>query len=470
MLKLRKIALLPLIMSCENNSYYLEPNQSGFMLYHNEHSSPIFHFNEPILLVNGIAGSPGQVHLVYLKQNGDLCYSIVSGSGQSQTTSLCTLDVRNNHYRQLKVFSLGNVVHIFYAYAHQAIGDLWRIEHLLWSGKSWKAFQLGEVVHERNPLYSVSVDLQQNIHLLMLTHQGRFSVVMTNRFNSAFQLWGNRADALTIPHDVIDMAALITSTNVYQLFWAAKAPQNRVIIGWARKSNINELSGTWQASTSPIHTSQSPWHSIGAQEANGTLWLLSSGTQEDLLSLASGKWTLKITQHQLPPIQLIYYQNNVPVISKWAKAKTLRAPAFTDELGISHLYPQLRPFAPEPVPIILAAPEIPAVPAVAADPHPSIQDSTPDPIQDSTPDSLEKPSCSEPTPSPLLPTLVPIDALATALNDFNNEKHSITQAFETILSKVAQTESSIEKISKQIAELQTENELNEKGFWKKWFK
>jgi glycosyltransferase involved in cell wall biosynthesis len=80
-----------------------------------------------------------------IKANGDLCYTLINGSEQAQTTILAKLDVRSNRYRRLLLFPLGKTVHIFYAYAHQAIPDLWRIEHRLWNGKSWRSVNLGEV-------------------------------------------------------------------------------------------------------------------------------------------------------------------------------------------------------------------------------------------------------------------------------------------------------------------------------------
>ena len=133
-------------------------NSSGCVLY-NEHSfSPLYQLQEPLLLIQGMAASAQQVHLVMIKANGDLCYTLINGSGQNQTTVLDKLEVRTTRYRRLLLFPLGKTVHIFYAYSHQSIANLWRIEHKFWNGKTWRSVNLGEVFHSREPLYDIVLD------------------------------------------------------------------------------------------------------------------------------------------------------------------------------------------------------------------------------------------------------------------------------------------------------------------------
>ena len=513
--RLNKNTLIPLILTFEDNTFYLEPNETGFTLYSDLLSWPFFQLHEPILLINGIAANPEQVHLVYIKQNGDLCYSIVTTTGQSQTNILCSLDIHHNRYRNLMVLTQGTMIHIFYAYAHQAINDLWRLEHLYWNGKNWQTFHLGEIVHPRQPLYSVSIDNKRNLHLLMLTHQGQFSILMTNRFNSAFNLWGNRIHALSIPHDIVDMTALITSDNTHHLFWAAKSARNQFTLGWAHKNGVHELSKAWQLSASPLKACDPPWHGIGALEVNGTIWLLCNAAHQNLITLKNGKWELILSQQlNLRPLQLIRNHNNFQVISNWAKLNTLRIPAFANELGLSkpetiittastpmpsinqysaytdprplqapHPYssPVLEthsPQAPEPRSSQVPEPHSSLVPephsSQAPEPHSSL---VPEP-HSSQSQALDQESDNEPsklqlTDPNIIPLSIPetIGSLTNAIHDLTKEKNDIAFALETHLSKFAQTESSIERIEKQIALLQMDIEvLNEKGFWRRWFK
>jgi hypothetical protein len=360
--------MTPLLLTYENESMYLHIDQQGCALFREDSPEPIYRNQEPLLLAQGIMTDSKTVHLVVLKANGELCYTLISDSGIHQTSLLARLDVRATRYRRLFLFPKGKLIHIFYAYSNQAIPDLWRIEHRFWDGASWRSVHMGEVVHPREPLYHVNLDSQGNIHLLTMTFQGRYSLLFSNRFNGVFHIWGSPTETLKVSGEVVDMAALMTSDNVNHLFWAVKNPTGQIELRWAQQTDAHELASTWQPSPAPIKTFSSPWKRIGALERNGIIWLLAHAGEE-ILMLNDGKGWKLISSHTSinRPLQWVhkgekknYYQ------TYWLEDQVVRrAPAYYQELGFT-IKKQSLPMVPfQPIPTQAIPPSPPPVPALS---------------------------------------------------------------------------------------------------------
>jgi hypothetical protein len=357
--------MTPLLLTYENKSMYLHVDPQGCALFGVESPEPFYQIQEPLLLVHGIMTDAKTVHLVVLKTSGDLCYTLITGSSTPQTTLIAKLDVRATRYRRLFLLPQGKRIHIFYASTHQAIPNVWHIEHRLWNGVSWHSTHMGEVVHPREPLYHVNLDSQGNLHFLTITFQGRHSLLFTNRFNGTFNIWGSPTETLKISGEVVDMAALMTSDNVHHLYWVIKTPNGQFELRTAQQIDAHELSSTWHPAPAPIKTFNSPWKSIGALEINGVLWLLAR-TGEEVLMLNDGKgWKLissHPTSHQ--PLQWVHKGRRNFHQTYWLEDQVERlAPAYHNELSITlerQTTPLPEPIQPTPTQTI---PQIPPVPA-----------------------------------------------------------------------------------------------------------
>ena len=387
---LSRATLAPLLLTYKNESLYLHIDPQGCALFSEDSLEPLYRTQEPLLLAQGIMTDSKTAHLVVLKTNGELCYTLISELGTPQTSLLARLDVRATRYRRLFLFPKGKQIHIFYAYSNQAIPDLWRIEHRFWDGASWRSVHMGEVVHPREPLYHVNLDSQGNIHFLTMTFQGRHSLLFTNRFNGTFHIWGSPTEALKISGEVVDMAALMTSDNVHHLFWAVKTITGQYELRWAQQSDAHELASTWHPSPAPIKTFASPLKSIGALEMNGVLWLLAH-TGEEVLMLNDGKgWKLVSSQAMLNrPLQWVHKGEKNFYQTNWLEDQVVRrAPAYHRELGLPVKQPtpvlptpiqaipaEVYPTTPPPVPVFY--PELspntnPVPPVLSLDNEPSI--------------------------------------------------------------------------------------------------
>ncbi len=291
-----KTSLTPLLLTYDNESTYLHIDPQGCALFGADMTEPFYRLQEPLLLAHGIMTDPKSIHLVVLKTNGELCYTLISDTSTPQTTLIAKLDVRSLRYRRLFLFPQGKNIHIFYAHTHQALRDLWRIEHRYWDGSTWHSAHMGEVVHPREPFYHVNLDSQGNLHLLTVTFQGQHSLLFTNRFNAMFHIWGSPTETLKLSGEVVDMAALMTSDNVHHLYWVVKASNGQFEIRWAHQTDAHELASTWHLSPAPIKTFNPPWKGIGALENNGVVWLLAH-TGEEVLMQNDGKGWKLISSH-----------------------------------------------------------------------------------------------------------------------------------------------------------------------------
>jgi hypothetical protein len=355
----------PQLISYEDTQYYLQINPSGCVLY-NEHSlSPLYQLQEPLLLIQGMAASTQQVHLVMIKANGDLCYTLINGSEKNQTTVLAKLDVRTTRYRRLLLFPLGKTIHIFYAYSHQAIPDLWRIEHRFWNGKTWRSVNLGEVVHPRKPLYDIVLDRRGNLHLVMITFLGRQTVVLTNRFNGSFYLWGNTSQVFQIPQEVIDITSIITPDNIHHLFWLAKTPSAKFELGWAYQANVQDIAGNWLKAPAALQTLNGPIKGLGAIEVNGSLWLLVNAEAETLLFYKGDGWKQVLSN---PPSHrhLRYIRKNSSSYynAYWLEeSHDSRTPAYHQHLGLNLISISAQTNRSPNIPPISSPPTFTQVPA-----------------------------------------------------------------------------------------------------------
>lgn len=327
----------PLFLSYQDNHFYLESNSQGCVLYADFNPAPLYQLNEPLLLAQAVATNSKTIHLVYLKANGELCYSIVSRSGSHQTTVLTKLDVRSNRFRRLSLLPIGEMVHIFYAYAHQAIPGLWYIENRFWNGKLWQNTRLGEIFHPRSPLYQVSVDPQGNIHFLAMTFQGQQSILLQNRFHGAFHIWGNSTQALTIPREVIDMTAILTANNSHHLFWVARTSEGQFELNWAKQPDPQDFSGSWYPALAPIKTYAGPWRNFGVLELGGNLWLLLRADQEYLMLNEGEGWRLVSSQQSSHrPLEVISKTEKSYYHAYWLEDNAdIHTPLFAKQLGLN---------------------------------------------------------------------------------------------------------------------------------------
>jgi hypothetical protein len=332
----KTVYLPPQLISYEDTLYYLQINSSGCILYNENSLSPLYQLHEPLLLIQGVAANTQQVHLVMIKANGNLCYTLINGSEQNQTTVLAKLDVRSTRYRRLLLFPLGKTIHIFYAYAHRAIPDLWHIEHRFWNGKTWRSVNLGEVVHSREPLYDIVLDRGGNLHLLMMTFQGHQTIILKNRFNGSFYLWGNTSQTFQIQQEIIDITSIITPDNIHHLFWLAKTPSGKFDLGWAYRSEVQEIAGNWLKAPAALQTLNGPVKGLGAIEINGSLWLLVNAEVETLFFYQGDGW--KQVLSNTPTHRHLRYvrKNNSSYYNAYwlEESHDSRTPAYHQYLGL----------------------------------------------------------------------------------------------------------------------------------------
>lgn len=511
----------PLLLTYENEAMYLHTDPQGCALFNEDSLEPLYRMQEPILLAQGIMTDSKTAHLVVIKTSGELCYTLISDSAAPQTTLIAGLDVHTTRYRQLFLLPKNDKIHIFYAYSHQATPHLWRIEHRYWDGASWQIVHLGEVLHLRDPLYHVNLDSEGNLHLLTMTLQGQNSLLFTNRFNGAFNIWSSPRETLKTPGQVVDMTALMTSDNVHHLFWVIKTTNGQFELRTALQADSLKLTSPWHPTLAPIETFDSPSKSIGALEINGVVWLLVHTNQEVLMQNFGKGWRFFSSHPSLHrPLRWIHIGESNAYQTYWLEDQIeRRAPAYFRELGLNivnqntpslEIVQPFLPQAPPPVPAFypeLISPSVltpvvtiekneleTLIPSEAKPPEDIInqisylEQNDPNlthilhnmlskfdqilgvisknviltkqeaPAIAPSEESLQVQAIAE------IPFEKEIKPFKETLSSLVKENQSLSQALRMMLTKQAENDSSINKLELRISQLQ-----EEKGFLNKWF-
>lgn len=433
----------------------------------------LFEVKEPLLLVQGIAEGANQIHLAYLKATGELCYSIIHTTGEHQTTTLGRLDTRTSRYARLILLPVDKVIHIFYATSHLALPDVWRVTHLFWNGQMWRSAQLGEVVHPRHPLYHVLIDSKLNLHVLMMTFMGNRSVLMSNFFNGNFHVWSKRQEILSIPREVIDMAALITPQNTGYIFWAAKQPgTDKFEIGHALQPQVSDFASAWQLEPNPAINIEGPWKGLGALYSEGVLSLLINADQARLLQLNNQNWNFTTSlASPYSPLQIVQKTESVINYTTWPNTDSnTSTPLFAREIGLAFIStapipvgtfesPQSSSISTEintPVSSEEASPEIKTL----TEPHSIFEDSS------DTSESLES---KEVLVSVINGIQETTSSLTVELQALGEKVNPISEVLEVLVKKNEETLEALRMLEEKVS-LKIEREIaTRKGFWARWF-
>ncbi|AHF06041.1 hypothetical protein [Desulfitobacterium metallireducens] len=481
----------PTLMINQDSSFFLETNNEGLSLYSNSNKEILFQLKEPIILAQGIAEDPNQIHLAYLKKTGELCYSIISRTGEHQNTTLGKLDTRNNRYDRLILLPVDKVIHIFYATSHLALPDVWRITHLLWNGQTWKSAQLGEVVHPRHPLYHILLDSKSNLHLLMMTFLGNRSVLLSNFFNGSYHIWAKRQESLSIPREVVDMAALITPSNTGYLFWGAKQPgTDKFEVGFATQSNMCDFMSAWRIEPNPVNDISGPWKSFGAFDSDGVLNLLLNTDQERLFQFIQKRWNfISNSSSNHSTLHLIQKTESVINYTEWLlNQDELFTPLFSSEIQLSFNLPEnLTLEAPAiEVPAIEASNSVPVFKtSVVTLPQPSITPESP-------PTSSQHPNTPVPEEQEnekvyvsLLKSLdekiseiseshkalieEQVAPLPKAIEALTLSVQGVSEAIASFTQQSLETQQALHSLEEKVNNLiAAQQPIRKKGFWERW--
>jgi hypothetical protein len=492
----------------EHSSFSLETDFQG-MLLTSASGDLLFELKEPVLLAQGIAEGTNQIHCAFLKATGELCYSIIFTTGEHHTTVLGKLDIKTNRYDRLILLPVNKIIHIFYATSHLTLPDVWRITHLFWNGKAWKSAQLGEVVHPRSPLYHVLLDSKSNLHVLMMTFLGNRSVLLSSFFNGSFHIWSKRQEALSIPREVVDMAALITPYNTGYIFWAAKQPgSDKFEVGLASQPKTNDFMSTWQMESQPITNIGGPWKGIGAIHSEGILSLLIHSDQARLVQFNNRKWNFILSSpSQYSALQIIQKAESSINYTFWLNTgeKTTPIPLFANEIQLPYIFayrntseePTVLPNLPL-VPDNESFPQLPSVETPSQSPsenpavvlpqlspensnaslpqyqeNPIIKDSSEEFEQGANPpvkNSSEKAVADEALITLMNGIKEITSSLTSALQSLGDKVDSIPDVLEELVRKNTETLENLRLLEDKVNELKTEREVAaKKGFWDRWF-
>ncbi|NMA69083.1 MAG: hypothetical protein GX958_06670 [Desulfitobacterium sp.] len=323
---------------------YILGNHSQGMTLTTITNEILFKVNEPVLLAQGTIGDNRQIHLAYITNSSELCYTIISPSGEQQTMPLGKVDTTSQRFDKLFIFPFGKIIHIFYASSHITLPDVWRITHLFWNGQAWKSAQLGEIVHPHRPLFQVLIDSRFNLHVLMLTFLGSRSVLLTSIFNGSFFLWSKRQEVLNISQQVVDMTALMTENDQAFLYWAARQPSSdRFEIRQASQNKVTDFKQKWNLGMPISSDLHGPWVGMGAMKSQSKINLFAQGKQAILFHEENSRWIPQEVLHGQFPLLHISQKGVAQHYTFWGQSKNHTLPLFAEYLGLPNKKEEIPP-------------------------------------------------------------------------------------------------------------------------------
>lgn len=485
----------------ESSSYLLEVHSEGLTLS-SPGSLPLFQLKEPVLLAQGTIDDAQQIHLAYIKDSGELCYSIILPTGNYHTMTLGKLDTRTQRFDRLLLFPAGKVIHLFYASSHYGLPDVWRITHLFWNGQTWKSALLGEVVHPRYPLFHVLMDSRSNLHVLMMTFLGSRSVLLSSMFNGTFYLWSKRQEVLNIPREVVDMTAIITPQDEGHLFWAAKQPaSDRFEIGHGVQGKMNDFKSSWRIDAPPASNLEGPWRGLGAIQSQGIINLLVNINQVAIFQPQGQSWKpVMAVKGDFSPLHIARKSEGTTTYTLWLSQEGKSAALFANELCLvyenaspieaspfkdyvsndasgntntSKVPPQMSPIMPPEMP--------PVTPSTSAESFSQVPSGDANSLSSSNEDLSVQTNSQEPSDDPS-----PDSHLTLLFSDLKDTTTSITSNLEHLSEKVdslpevldllkelkmknEQTLDALHHLETKVYQNQTQKEVaTKKGFWQRW--
>lgn len=490
----------------ENSSYLLEVHNDGLSLS-SASNHRLFEIKEPVLLAQGTIDDAQQIHLAYIKNSGELCYSVILPTGNYHTMPLGKLDIRTQRFDRLFLFPAGKVIHLFYASSHYSLPDVWRITHLFWNGQTWKSAQLGEVVHPRYPLFQVLKDSRSNLHVLMMTFLGSRSVLLSSMFNGTFYLWSKRQEVLNIPREVVDMTAIITPQDEGHLFWAAKQPaSDRYEIGHGVQGKMNDFKSSWRIDAPPASNLEGPWNGLGAIQSQGIINLLVNINQVVIFQPQGQSWKpVMAVKGDFSPLQIARKFEGTTTYTHWLRQEDQTEALFADELTLVYKKAppiEVAPFkdyvsndtsrntntseVPPPMSPIMP-PEMPLGVNDGAEPLARNENLTPQPARteaNSQSSSHEDSSVQTPSHEPSDDTsdrhltLIFSDIKETTTSITSNLEHlsekvdslpEVLELLKELKIKNEQTLDTLQQLETKVNQYQTQKEVaTRKGFWQRW--
>jgi hypothetical protein len=296
---------------------------------------------------------------------------------------------------------------------------------------------------------------------------------MSSFFNGNFHVWSKRQEILSIPREVIDMAALITPQNAGYLFWAAKQPgTDKFEIGLALQPQVFDFTSAWQLEPNPALKIEGPWKGLGALYSEGILSLLIDADQARLLQLNNRNWNFTSSLSSLhSPLQIVQKTESVINYTTWLNTgSNTSTPLFAREIGLAFIST-----APNSVETL----ESPPSPSVSSDINTpgTSEEASPEnetltesyPTVESPADRSESVETKEALVSIINGIQETTSSLTIELQALGEKVNPISEVLEALVKKNEETLEALRMLEEKVS-LKIEREIaTKKGFWARWF-
>lgn len=213
------------------------------------------------------------IHLIYLKKNGELVYS--KYSFQKWNNKLITIfDINSNIYKQLKVHVANNMIYILYASNNLINKNIWSLELITDcnSNSQTKRKLISFVTSHIKNLFSIDYDCLGNIHIAYSAQDKKTSHIYYIYYNIYTQSWHK------IPTQISDD----TLENEIECIYADT--KDNIHILWYSKEKINNI--LYYKRFSTIDPNKYSWAEIVLPTIKNTILPVVMFEKKDTLNIA----------------------------------------------------------------------------------------------------------------------------------------------------------------------------------------
>lgn len=177
--------------------------------------------DETILSFSLDMDSKDRIHLIYITNDGNICYNLYSNNGWAKKI-LTKLDIKSNTYNELSLKISKENIHILLSFCNLINPKVWTIQHYIGSEGNWKKTNVISFTSGKNkPFYTIDIDKFDNLHMLYTSFTDGLNKLYYTYYNTVSNKWSTVPKLLYESHNsIIYPNLLIDKLDNLHVLWA----------------------------------------------------------------------------------------------------------------------------------------------------------------------------------------------------------------------------------------------------------
>lgn len=202
--------------------------------------------DENVLEFSASIDKKDTLHLIYLLKEGSLIYSIYHNKKWSKNL-IGSLDLKSNIYKELKLYTFNNEIHIFYAYTNLINENIWTIEEIVGNKNGWNKKRIMNMLSEKRfSPFCIDIDKLGNIHMVYKARNGDYNQIYYTFYNTFIQKWNQMHVKISDPstNNLFPYLFVDSKNNIHILWYSLE--NKDYILKYKKLSAIGHNKNQWK--------------------------------------------------------------------------------------------------------------------------------------------------------------------------------------------------------------------------------